>query len=124
MVSSIADRLKKVSAIHMRYRQNKTIAILAAILKKVSAIPSIAILYRDINSPDTKSPFFYLTDSCIHSTSERLLRCALQVFCYIKFHYINSLSLFKVIHDLKLQICKAPAESLSAGHQLIHERWL
>ena len=35
----------------MRYQQNKTIAILAAILKKVSAIPSIAILYRDINSP-------------------------------------------------------------------------
>jgi len=45
---------RKVSATHMRYHKNETIAILAAILKKrqkVSAIPSIAILNRDINSP-------------------------------------------------------------------------
>lgn len=45
---------KKVLAIYKGYQENKTIVILTAIMKKVSAMPSITIFYfefRDIITP-------------------------------------------------------------------------
>ena len=49
---------RKVSAIHMQYHKS---------VKKVSAIPSIAILYHDINSPAYKAEIQHqlVMDDCI-----------------------------------------------------------